>query len=171
MNKLFAAGVVLSLASQAGHASAQSVSVTALYAQGERELAPNWRPIGTTANAAVFIHKDIRKVDNGYLAVWAARELASHEYVEKEKAYLSTRERVVIDCAASRIGISDRSYYAGRFGSGAIVNASRKQAAEMLETIPDSLEDRLARITCAPKPRATQAPKAKPAKTAKASGG
>jgi hypothetical protein len=135
-------------------------TVDGLYQRGQHEMAPNWRPLGKTHHAAVFIHKDIRRGDKGETAVWTDRELPSAEYFEKEKAYLSIRERVVVDCKGTRIGIADTSMYSERFGGGAIVGTTRTKNPDMIDVVPDSIEDQILKIACAPKSRST--PPAKP---------
>lgn len=156
MNKFLAGGLVLSLAWHMGTASAQSYGgqpLDSLYDQGVREMAPNWRGLGKTHDAAVFIHKDIRKTDKGRVAVWTHHELPAPEYLEKEKAYLSTRDRMLIDCKASTLGTSDLAYYSQRFARGAVVGTNRMKGVEMIEVMPDSIEELLVKTVCAPAPR------------------
>ncbi len=166
MKHLFASSLALSLAIAAAGAWGRDnhPSVDVLYERGAQEAAPNWRGLGKTHNAAVFVHHDIRKSGNAYLAVWTDHELPAPEYFQKEKAYLSTRERVLIDCKAMRIGITNIAYYAEHFGKGEIVATSKTASPDMEEVIPDSLEDQLVRTACAPKPRPKPVRKAKPAK-------
>lgn len=170
MNRTMITGLLLSLAAQTGPLSAQGNGarpIDDLYERGQSEMAPNWRPLAKTHAAAVFIHNDIRKADSGRLSVWTHRELPSVEYFEKEKAYLSTRERMLVDCKSARVGATDLSYYAERFAAGAIVGSSRSRNAEMADVVPDSIEDQLVRTACAPKPRKAPAPKPKAAKAPK----
>lgn len=162
MTWLISGGLLAALFAASG-ACAQNRShytVDELYRRGQHEMAPNWRPLGKTHNAAVFIHKDIRRSDKGGATLWTDRELLSAEYFEKEKAYLSIRERMVVDCKGARIGIADTSMYSERFGGGAIVGTSRTKNPDMTDVVPDSIEDRIHQIACAPKPRST--PSAKP---------
>jgi hypothetical protein len=172
MNKFLAGGLVLCLAWHAGHSSAQSYGgqpLDSLYDQGMREMAPNWRGLGKTHDAAIFIHNDVRKADKGRLSVWTHHELSATEYLEKEKAYLSTRDRMLIDCKASTLGTSNLAYYSQRFARGAVVGTTRIKGVEMTEVMPDSIEELLVKTVCAPAPRKAAAkPKAKAEKPDKA---
>jgi len=155
MNKILAGAAVLWLAIGTASTHAQTYSgqaLDALYEHGLREMAPNWRGLGKTHEAAVFIHSEVRKTDNGRLAVWMHQELSAPEYIEKETSYLSTRDRMVVDCRTARIGKTDMAYYAERFAHGQVVWTSRKQA-EMIEVVPDSIEELLVKVVCAPKLR------------------
>jgi hypothetical protein len=166
MNKILAGCIGLSLVAGMTQASAQSFSDKALddlYERGQREMAPNWRGLGKTRESAVFIHEDIRKADNGVLAVWMHHELPAPGYIEKEKPYLSTRDRMLVDCKGSRTGISDVAYYAERFGFGAVVWTVRRKP-ELAEVVPDSIEALLVKVVCESKPSKGKA--AKKAKTA-----
>lgn len=163
------AGLLFSLGAHAVAAHAQGEppsTVDDLYERGQRELAPNWRPVGKSAAAAIFLHNEIRKDDSGRLAIWMHRELSSAEYFEKESAYLSTRERTLVDCKKTRLGIADVTYYGGRFASGAIVGNNRTKDAEMIDVVPDSIEDRIVKTACVAKAR-TPAAKAKTVKPQK----
>jgi|GEM_PF-1863125 len=165
MNKFLAAGgLFLSLAWSFDPVFAQNYGgqpLEALYDQGVREMAPQWRALGKTHDAAVFIHGDIKKSDKGRVAVWTHHELPSTEYLDKEKAYLSTRDRVLVDCKASTLGTSDQAFYSQRFARGAVVGTNRSKNTEMHEVMPDSIEELLVKTVCAPAPR-------KPAATPKA---
>jgi len=166
MKKFLAGAVALPFAICAMQSFAQgrtSQTTDSLYERGLQEMAPNWHGLGKTHDAAVFIHKQIRKTDNGMFAVWMHRELPGPGYIEKERAYLSTRDRIVVDCKNARIGATDMTYYSERFGNGAVVWATRKKP-EMIEVVPDSVEDLLVKTACTPKPRKT-APKPKAAAT------
>lgn len=158
--RTIAAGLLLSLGVHAAQCHAQGEpprGVDNLYDRGQRELAPNWRPVGKSSAAAIFLHNEIRKDDSGRIAVWMHRELSSAEYFEKENAYLSTRERMLVDCKKTRLGITDVAYYGGRFASGAVVGNNRTRDTEMIDVVPDSIEDRIVKTTCAPKVRTTAA--------------
>ncbi|RZI43137.1 hypothetical protein EGT07_09825 [Herbaspirillum sp. HC18] len=169
MNKILGCGAALALAFGACQSHAQqsysSAELDSLYERGQREMAPNWRGLGKTHEAAVFIHNDVRKADNGLLAVWMHYELPAPEYVEKEKSYLSTRDRMLVDCKSSRTGTTDSTYYADRFAHGAVVLSNRKKP-EMMEVVPDSIEELLLKTACAAKPRSTP-PKRKVPKPSK----
>jgi hypothetical protein len=169
MNRLLACSIVLCIASHVGLVAAQAQagpdpSIDTLYEQGQWQISPHWRGLGKTHDTAVFLHNEPRKTADGRVAVWRDREFAFAEYIEKEKAYLSTRERVLVDCKTRRFGISDWSYYAGRFGSGAVIATRRVASADMKEAVPDSLEERIVKIVCAPKSRVATPPKTKAAK-------
>lgn len=155
MNKILGGCIVLSLAASMPHAFAQPYSdktLDELYERGQREMAPNWRALGKTHESAVFIHQDVRKAGNGMLAVWVHHELPAPAYIEKEKPYLSTRDRMLVDCKASRAGAADIAYYTERFGFGAVVWTARRMP-EMADVVPDSIEELLVKVVCAPKPR------------------
>jgi len=151
MNKYLAGAAMLAAcAFQVQAQPGPGQEVEALYERGQREMAPNWRPLGKTHEAAVFIHSDVRKAENGRVAVWMHYEMPAPEYIEKEKPYLSTRDRMIVDCKASRVGAADSTYYADRFGHGAVVWTNRR-TAEMVDVVPDSIEELLLRTACAPK--------------------
>ena len=164
MNKILAQCIAVSIAATAPQAFAQEYgdkALDTLYERGQREMAPNWRPLGKTRDSAVFVHQDVRKVDNGMLSVWTHHELPAPGYIEKEKPYLSTRDRMLVDCKGARTGISDIAYYSERFGFGTVVGTVRRRA-ELAEVVPDSIEELLVTVVCAPKPRKA-AQKSKPA--------
>ncbi|KRB84664.1 surface-adhesin E family protein [Noviherbaspirillum sp. Root189] len=164
-------GSLLAALFAASGACAQTRShdtIDELYQRGQHEMAPNWRPLGKTHHAAVFIHKDIRRSDKGDITLWTDRELPLAEYFEKEKAYLSIRERMVVDCKGARIGVTDTSMYSERFGGGAIVGATRTKNPDMTDVVPDSIEDQMLKVACAPKPRSTPSAKPTPRKAAPA---
>lgn len=168
MNKLLAGGVVLFFFAHAAPVAAQPDSRKALESLSERgqsEMAPGWRHVGITHKSAVFMHQDIRKTDRGTLAVWTHNELPVAEYLEKEKKYVSTRERMLVDCKASRLGVSDQAYYAQHFARGEVVGTNRISNVEWQEAVPDSIEELLVKTVCAPKPRKAAA-KSKPAEKA-----
>ena len=155
MNKILAACIALSCATSASQAFAQpneDKMLDTLYERGQSEMAPNWRGLGKTHESAVFIHKDVRKAGNGLLAVWTHHELPAPGYLGKEQAYLSTRDRMLVDCKSLRTGATDIAYYAERFGFGMVVDTVRKQA-ELTDVVPDSIEELLVKVVCAPKPR------------------
>lgn len=162
MNKFLAGAAAALLACAAQAQPGVSQEVDALYDRGQREMAPNWRPLGKTNDAAVFIHNDIRKADNGMLAVWVHFELPAPEYIEKEKPYLSTRDRMVVDCKGLRVGPADSTYYAERYGHGAVVWSNRRKP-DMVDAVPDSIEEHLIKTVCAPKTKVKTAAKRKPA--------
>ncbi len=162
MNRFLSGSAVLYLALHAATAPAQNAAiptVDALYEQGQHALTASWRPLGKRHDAAVFLHQNIKKADNGRLAVWRDTEYPFPDYFEKEHAYLSSRERVVIDCKAATFGISETSYYAERFGKGEVVGTSKATGQEMSDAVPDSLEEHLINTACAPKPRSKPAHK------------
>jgi hypothetical protein len=170
MTWLISGSLLAALFAAAG-ACAQTRShdtIDELYQRGQHEMTSNWRPLGKTHNAAVFIHKDIRRRDKGNITLWIDRELLSAEYLEKEKVYLSIRERMVVDCKGARIGITDTSMYSERLGGGAIVGISRTKNPDMTDVVPDSIEDQILKIACAPKPRNTPSAKPTPRKAAPA---
>lgn len=152
------AGLAAILLSQSSPAASQhgAGSIDDLYTQGQREMPASWRGVGKSHDAAVFMHNDRRREGDGRIAAWMHRELASAEYFEKEKPYLSIRERVLVDCKASRLGITDVAYYGERFARGAVVGGTKFKAPDMSDPVPDSIEDQAVRILCAPKAR--QAP-------------
>lgn len=167
MNRFLAGAIALSIVAPVVPIAAQThpvQSMDALYESGRQHMAPNWSGLGKTYKSAVFIHNDIRKADNGQYAVWTHNELPGLEYLEKEKAYLSVRDRMLIDCKSSRLGISDQAYYAERFAHGAVVGTNRVKTVDMREIVPDSIEELLVKTVCAPKPRKAAAQKVKAAK-------
>jgi len=168
MNKLVAGGVVLFFFAHGAHVAAQHdprKSLESLSERGQSEMAPNWRSLGITHKSAVFMHQDIRKTDKSTLAVWTHYELPVAEYLEKEKKYLSTRERMLVDCSASRLGVSDQAYYAQHFARGEVVGTNRIRNVEWQEAVPDSIEELLVKTVCAPKPRKAAAKAKAPEKT------
>lgn len=152
------AGLGAMLLSQASLAASQQPPVSAdeLYSQGQREMPSSWRGVGKSHDAAVFLHSDRRRENDGRIAAWMHRELVSLEYFEKEKPYLSMRERLLADCKASRLGITDVTYYGERFARGAVVGAVKSKTPDMSNPVPDSIEDQALRMLCSPKVR--QAP-------------
>ena len=164
MNSILARCIALSIAAASPQAQAfaqpqDDKTLDSLYERGQRELAPNWRSLGKTHESAVFVHQDVRKVEKGMLSVWTHHELPAAGYIDKEKAYLSTRDRVLVDCKAARTATADVAYYAERFGYGTVVATTRKNA-EFAEAVPDSIEELLVKVVCAPKTaRAAKAPK------------
>lgn len=126
-------------------------SIDALYEQGTRQLPPPWVGLGKTHEAAVFLHKEIRKAGKDRVAVWRGREFSFTEYLDKQTAYLSSRERVLVDCKNHTIGISDQTYYAERFASGPTAGMRKVASPAMAAVVPDSLDARLLKIVCAPK--------------------
>lgn len=165
MNRFIACGITLGMALHFGLAPAlaghveQEVSVDALYEQGQWQIGPDWRGLGKMHEAAVFLHNETRKAEDGLLAVWRDRELAFAEYIDKEKAYLSVRERVLVDCKLRNTGVSDSTYYAARFGAGAVVARKKVTNVDMLEAVPDSLEERMIQFVCGPEPGKTKSAK------------
>lgn len=132
------------------------LSMDELYAQGQRDLPSSWRGVGKSHDAAVFMHQDRRRESDGRIAVWLHRELMAQEYFEKEKPYLSLRERLLADCKAGRLGITDVTYYGERFAKGAVAGTSKYAAPEMKDPVPDSIDDQILRNLCPAKAR--QAP-------------
>jgi hypothetical protein len=146
-------------------------TVDALYEQGQHALPAGWKALTRTETAAVFVHNDVHNAEGGKLAVWTHKELAAPEYFEKDKAYLSIRERTLVDCKAGRTGISDWVAYAGRYAAGGAI-AKEKRDKEMSEAVPDSPEAKLLATVCALKPapsRRRNQPVAKAASAASAS--
>jgi len=128
------------------------IAIGDLYQQGQLTLLPDWKPLGKNYRAAVFVQSAPPRTAATYLAAWTDYELPFPEYYEKEKAYLSIRERMLLDCKGGKAGISSASFYAGQFGSGAIVAVKREDKPDMLDVVPDSIEDRLLKQVCpAPK--------------------
>lgn len=164
MNKFLAGGIVLSFIAHAAQVCAQPdprKTIDTLYERGQQEMASNWSKLGMTHKAAVFMHNDVRKAANEQLAVWTHNELPLAEYLEKERAYRSMRERMLVDCKTARIGVSDQTYYADHFARGAVVGTNRIRNVEMQEAVPDSIEELLVKTVCAPKPPKAPVKKAK----------
>lgn len=156
MNKFLAGGLAVSLLAYAAQLQAQSdprKATEAWMQRGQQEMAPAWRKLGQSHKAAVFLHKEVRKADNGRAAVWTHSELPDTAYLEKEKPYLSTRELMLVDCKSARLGMSEQTFYAEHFARGAVVGTNRFKNADMLEVVPDSVEETLVKTVCAPKPR------------------
>ncbi|WP_420476264.1 surface-adhesin E family protein [Noviherbaspirillum sp. ST9] len=154
MNRFLAKCIAAAMAISASPSFAQANGdkiLDSLYERGQREMAPNWRGLGKTRESAVFVHQEIRKADNGMLSVWTHHELPSPGYIDKEKHYLSTRDRMLVDCKGARTGTTDVAYYSERFGFGAVVGTSRSKA-ELADVVPDSIEELLLKVVCAPKP-------------------
>jgi hypothetical protein len=167
MNRFFAGSAVLYLASHMVGVCAQTApapSVDSLYDQGQHEMTANWRAFGKMHDAAVFIHKDVKKTNNGRVTVWRHYEFPFPKYLEKEMPYLSARELAIVDCKSSTVGVSEFAHYPGRFGTGAVIATNKVKSAEMAEAMPDSLEEQLIKTLCASKPRSKPVRKAKPAK-------
>ena len=154
MNRFLAKCIVIAMTITALPSFAQAngdKTLDSLYERGQRDMAPNWRGLGKTQESAVFIHQDIRKADNGMLSVWTHHELPAPGYIDKEKPYLSTRDRMLVDCKGGRTGTTDIAYYSERFGFGAVVGTTRRKA-ELADVVPDSIEELLLKVVCAPKP-------------------
>lgn len=170
MNKFLTSCFTLSFIAHAAQVYAQPdprKTLDVLYERGQQEMVSNWSRLGITHKSAVFMHNDVRKAANEQLAVWTHNELPVTEYLEKERAYLSMRERMLVDCKTARIGVSDQAYYADHFARGAVVGTNRIRNVEMQEAVPDSIEELLVKTVCAPKPRKAAVKKAKaPAKAA-----
>lgn len=174
MNKFLAGGLALSLLAHLAQTHAQPVprkAVETWAERGQQEMAPTWRKLGQSHKAAVFLHKEVKKAENGRVAVWTHSELPATEYLEKEKPYLSTRERMLVDCKSARFGLSEQTFYAEHFGRGAIVATNRFRNADMLDAVPDSLEETLVKTVCASKPRKTAIRKPVAPKAEAAEGG
>jgi hypothetical protein len=127
-------------------------SIDALYEQGTRQMPQPWVGLGKTHESAVFLHKEIQKAEKDRVAVWRGREFAFTEYLDKQTGYLSSRERVLVDCKSQTIGISDRTYYTDRFASGQNAETRKFAAPTMTAVVPDTLDAQLLKIVCAPKP-------------------
>ncbi|HYC42374.1 MAG TPA: surface-adhesin E family protein [Noviherbaspirillum sp.] len=158
MNRFLAKCIVIAMTITASPSFAQGngdKTLDSLYERGQRDMAPNWRGLGKTQESAVFIHQDIRKADNGMLSVWTHHELPAPGYIDKEKPYLSTRDRMLVDCKGGRTGTTDIAYYSERFGFGAVVGTTRRKA-ELADVVPDSIEELLLKVVCAPKPAKAQ---------------
>ena len=143
--------------------TAPAPSVDSLYDQGRHEMTANWHAFGKMHDAAVFIHKDVKKTNNGRITVWRHSEYPFPKYLEKEMPYLSAREHAIVDCKSSTIAVSEFAYYMGRFGTGAVIATNKVKSVEMAEAMPDSLEERLIKTLCESKPRSKPVRKAKPA--------
>jgi len=168
MNKLLAGCIAVSIIVAAPQTFAQAYGdnpLDSLYERGQREMAPNWRGLGKTHESAVFVHQDTRKVENGMLSVWTHHELPAPGYIDKEKPYLSTRDRMLVDCKGARTGTTDIAYYSERFGYGMVV-ATAHRKAELADVVPDSIEELLMKVVCTPK-AGRPAKKAKTAAPAK----
>ncbi|OWW19694.1 surface-adhesin E family protein [Noviherbaspirillum denitrificans] len=160
MNRILATCVAVAITLGASPSFAEAnedKSLDSLYERGQKELAPNWRGLGKTHASAVFVHQDVRKADGGMLAVWTHHELPAPGYVDKEKPYLSTRDRMLVDCKGVRTGTTDVAYYSERFGFGMVVGTERRKA-ELTDAVPDSIEELLVKAVCT---------SAKPAKVAR----
>jgi len=55
----------------------------------------------------------------------------------------------VVDCKTGRFEVTESSYYADHFGGGPIVGTRRDENPEMLDAVPDSIEDKLIQAACA----------------------
>lgn len=164
MNKFLASCIAMSVAACAPLALARASgdsNIDSLYERGQREMAPNWRALGKTHESAVFVHQNVRTMDNGMLSVWTHHELPGAEYIDKEKRYLSTRDRMIVDCKGGRTGTTDITYYSERFGFGTVVGTERRKV-ELTDAVPDSIEELLVKVVCVAKP-AKPPKKAKPA--------
>jgi hypothetical protein len=62
------------------------------------------------------------------------------------------------------VGVTDALYYSAHFGNGAVVAMNRGKPVEMAEVVPDSIEERLVNVACAPKPPRKPVRKIKKAK-------
>lgn len=131
-----------------------------MYTQGQQKLAPPWRGLRVEEDAAVFLRAETAPAGKKQVFVWVDRELPGPAYFEKEKPYVSVRERFVADCGAHRLGLAEWVYYSGRYGSGSLVARDRNTQPEMRETLPDSLEEQIRNAAC-PKPAPKPAPKPK----------
>ena len=162
MKSALIGGIALLAALHAGAADTRPAqTVDDLYRQGQLMMPADWKSLNGSTEAAAFIHDDVRKAEDDALAVWVDRELPSPEYFEKERQYLSTRERLLVDCKAGRVGVADTAYYAEHFGAGRMVGVERQGSPDMLAAVPDSIEDQALKIVCAPKPPVATAHKAK----------
>lgn len=133
-----------------------------IYSQGAQKLAPPWRGLRVLDDAAVFIRAETAAAGKNQVSIWTDRELPVPGYFEKEKPYVSIRERFIADCSARRLGLAEWVYYSGRYGSGAVVTRDRNAQPEMNESLPDSLEEQIRGVAC-PKPAPKPAPKPKKA--------
>jgi len=137
-----------------------------IYTEGVQRLAPRWRGLRVLDDAAVFIRSETSKAEKSHVNVWLDRELLSPRYHEKEKSYLSIRERFVVDCSTRRLGPAEWAYYAERFGEGQVVTRDKSEQPELNSSLPDSLEEQVVSIACPQKQRKSAVAKAK--KTPKA---
>jgi hypothetical protein len=153
------------------------VSAESLYREGESGMGKAWQGLRKLDESAVFLHRDVRKGEKETVYVWTGREFVDPHYHEKEKPYLSTRERLVIDCAGMRAGVTESAFYEKRFGAGEPI-ARVQQKPEMIDILPDSIEEQMHHIACAkpaPKPvkpvmKTASRPPAGPAPGAKPEG-
>ena len=154
MNKFMATCIAVSTAMASPQSFAEAngdKTLDSLYERGQREMAPNWHGLGKTHDSAVFVHQDVRKVDNGMLSVWTHHELPAPEYIDKEKPYISTRDRMLVDCKAGRTGTTDIAYYSERFGFGMVMGTLQSKS-KLADVVPDSIEELLLKVVCASKP-------------------
>jgi hypothetical protein len=134
-------------------------SAASLYRQGEFTMGPSWQGLRKLEDSAVFLHRDARRPDKDAAYVWVDKEFVHPGFYEKEKPYLSMRNRVLIDCAGMRSGVAESAYYQRRFGEGEAF-ARVLQKPDMTDILPDSMEEQMHRIACAPKEGAKLATKA-----------
>jgi hypothetical protein len=130
------------------------VSAASLYREGESGMGKAWQGLRKLDESAVFLHRDVRKADKDMVYVWTGKEFVYPHYHEKEKPYLSIRERIVIDCAGMRAGVTESAFYEKRFGTGEAI-ARVQQRPDMIDILPDSIEEQMHHIACArpaPKP-------------------
>lgn len=134
-----------------------------IYAYGTQKLAPPWRGLLVQDDAAIFVRPESATPPaKGQGSVWTDRELPVPGYVDKEKPYVSVRERFVADCGGRKLGLAEWVYYSERYGSGAVVARDRNAQPEMTQPLPDSLEEQIHTAAC-PKP-VPKPPKPKPVK-------
>lgn len=145
-------------------ASGSRMEVLEIYEEGKQRLAPRWHGLRMLDGAAVFIRKEMPKGEKGRVDVWLHRELAAPQYHEKEKSYLSVRERFMADCGARRLGLAEWVYYAGRFGEGQVIKRANTEQPELNSALPDSLEEQVLSIACPIKQRKVFAKAKKPPK-------
>jgi hypothetical protein len=160
MKSNFATLVMLSTSLSLAHASDEPVndaaaamnrvpvSAASLYREGESGMGKAWQGLRKLEESAVFLHRDVRKADKDMVYVWTGKEFVYPHYHEKEKPYLSTRERIVIDCAGMRAGVTESVFYEKRFGTGEPI-ARAQQRPDMIDILPDSMEEQMHHIACA----------------------
>lgn len=129
-----------------------------IYAQGQQKLTPPWRGLSVQDDGAVFIRAETVSAGKNQVSIWTDRELPVPGYVDKEKPYISVRERFVADCGTRRLGLVEWVYYSGRYGSGAMITHEQNAQPDMREILPDSLEEQIRSVAC-PKPPPKPAPK------------
>lgn len=124
------------------------VSVASLYREGEFGMGKAWQGLRKLEESAVFLHRDVRRAEKDMVYVWTDKEFVHPHYHQKEWPYLSMRERIIIDCSGMRAGVVESAFYEKRFGTGEPI-ARVQQRPEMIDILPDSMEEQMHHIACA----------------------